>query len=189
MTWEITKNGGIERRFSIENSDDFNNLKRCIPQAQKLWILFNECKRLGGVLINQCSDLINDIRNQSEVKTRLAFGFQDYSQPDKVRLDRFFAWSVYADALNILPNPDLDRTYHFERIGLDTAEIYWGDLGLAVVKFSETNKIIRAHKQLKALNKKSSQTKKIIDVKQLLNDAEIRLIKELKLIRQHIIAV
>jgi len=182
LIWEIMVDGSIERRFWIEDNSEFINLQKSIPGYLKLWAAFEECKRLGGLLINQCSKLIIEIRNQSEIKTRLMFAIQDHSRPDKIRLDRFFAWTIYADALNVLPDQHTDKPYRWVDMGLDAGQIYWGDFPLAIVKHTAKDIIAHDHEYLRAFYKNSTQTKAILEVKDQLNDVETRLRKELEII-------
>ena len=182
LIWEIMVDGRIERRFWIEDNSEFFNLQKAIPGYLKLWAAFEECKRLGGLLINQCSKLIIEIRNQSEIKTRLMFAIQDHSRPDKIRLDRFFAWTIYADALNVLPDQHTDKPYRWVDMGLDAGQIYCGDFPLAIVKHTAKDIIAHDHEYLRAFYKNSTQTKAILEVKDQLNDVETRLRKELEII-------
>lgn len=184
LIWELLGDGSLERRFGIEGSSEFRKLQETLSKDIKLWGTFQECKRIGGSLIKECSSLINDIREQSESKTGLKYMARTNSGPENPRLDRYFAWTVYADALGVLPEARADRMYRFIDMGIKVGELFWGDFMLAIVSRPMTDVIKQQHSELRSRYRKSVQVRLIRKLKSQYDNAETRLRKELEIIRQ-----
>jgi len=185
LLWEFSRDNRIERRFGIEDKSDFMNLQKSLSNDVKLWGTFQECKQLGGSLIKECSNLINDIRKQSESTTGLKYMPQNQSGPDNPRLDRFFAWTIYADALNVLPEEHPDRTYRCINVSKDLGQISWGNFTqLAIVRPDMTDAIVQEHSKFRSRYRKSKTVMEILKLNSQYDEAEFRLRKEFGIVRQ-----
>lgn len=158
-----------------------------MPHNRKLWRPFNECKQLGGVIIRACSELIVDIRKQSELRTGLEIETPDVRLGGP-RLEPIFAWTVYADALGIYTEEWPKDRYRFSGTGTDSCEIHWRDCLLSNTRWDTKDSLVCAHRELRARYNGSAAVNGILKLKQQLESAETRLRKELEAIQQSLSA-
>lgn len=187
IKWEVSADGEIVRRFSVEERDEFKEIQQIMPCYGRLWTNFKECQKLGGVIIKACNQLGIDIRKQSEIRAGFKIVSSFECAPKKWGLDRFFAWTVYADALGIFTEKWLERSYSFDDRGDDLCEIRWGDSRLAIVKPDAKDAVVDAHCKLRATYKESPMVKEILQWKLLLDAAETQVREELERIQQVVV--
>ena len=187
IKWEVSADGEIVRRFSVEERDEFKEIQKTMPCYGRLWANFKDCQKLGGMIIKACNQLAIDIREQSEIRAGFNIVSSFTYAPKKCGLDRFFAWTVYADTLGIFTEEWPERSYRFDDRGDDLYEIRWGDSRLAIVKPDAKDAVIDAHCKLRATYKESQMVKEILKWKQLLDAAETQVREELKCIQQLVV--
>jgi len=184
IKWEVSADGEIVRRFLVEERDEFKEIQQTMPCYGRLWTNFKDCQKLGGVIIKVCNQLAIDIRKQSEIRTGFKVVSSFECAPKKWGLDRYFVWTVYADALGIFTEKWLEESYRFNDMGSDSCQILWGDSHLAIVKPDAKDAVVDAHCKLRATYKKSPIVKGILQQKRLLDAAETRVREELERIQQ-----
>ncbi len=184
IKWEVSADGEIVRRFSVEERDEFKEIQKTMPCYGRLWTNFKDCQKLGGMIIKACNQLAIDIREQSEIRAGFKIVSSFECAPKKWGLDRFFVWTVYADVLGIFTEKWLERSYHFNDMGDDSCEIRWGDSRLAIVKPDAKDVVVDAHCKLRATYKESPMVKETLQWKLLLDVAETQVREELERIQQ-----
>ena len=187
IRWEFSVDKKVIRKFSIEDREEFKEIQQAIPHYGRLWTNFRDCKRFGGMIIEECNQLATEIREQSEIRT----GYKTLSslgnELKKLGLDRFFAWTVYADILDIFEEKWLEQNYNVKDMGDDSYEISWGDSRLAIVKNNAKDYVIDTHRKLRATYKELPLVRRILQDKQMLDSAEIGVREALKTIHQLIV--
>jgi len=158
IIWDYSPGGPVVRRFEIETTMEFKLMRKNMPHS-KVWQHFKDHKRLCGRIIEACSILARDIRIQSEKET----GF-NIAETGELGLDKYFAWTIYADALNIFNENWSASVYYCPSKRDDICQLCWGDYTLAFVKQSDRTAVETAHLKLRAEYSDSSEVRHILQL-------------------------
>ena len=176
IIWEYSTGAPVVRRFETEDKSEFELIRKNMPHS-KLWQRFRDYKLLCGRIIEECSILMRDMRLQSEKETGL-----NIAETGELGLDQYFAWTIYADALNIFnENWSANKYYCVGERG-DICQLRWGDYTLAIMKQSDRAAVESAHQQLKVKYREGSEVKRILEL-------SVELHKEKQVVRAELDAI